>query len=409
MHILIVTHYFYPEQFRINDLARELQHRGHRVTVLTGLPNYPKGEWMPGYGYRSVGSQGWLGVRIVRVPTLRRYAGKGWQLALNYLSFVVSACVLAPVWCREDYDVIFTYEPSPFTVGIPAAMVRWWRKIPMMFWVQDLWPESLTAAGAVHSPRVLRAVAGMVRWIYQHCDRVLVQSRTFIEPAIAAGAVPERVSYFPNWAESSFRPVAPPAQRQVPDGFVVMFAGNMGEAQSLPTIVAAAEYLRQHSAIHWVMIGDGRRMAWMQQEVQRLELESQVHFLGRHPTEHMPAFFAQADALLVTLKADPVFAQTIPSKIQAYMACGKPIVAALNGEGARVIQDAGCGLAVTAEDGKALARAVLHVHNLPAAQRQAMGERGRGSFEREFSQQKLIDRLEAEMQALMREGCADDK
>jgi glycosyltransferase involved in cell wall biosynthesis len=402
MHILIVTHYFYPEQFRINDLALELKARGHQVTVLTGLPNYPKGEWMNGYGYGSIGDEDWQGVRIVRVPTLRRAAGKGWQLALNYASFVFSACVLAPFWCRDDYDVIFTYEPSPFTVGIPAAMLRYLRRAPMIFWVQDLWPESLAAAGAVRSPRVLRWVGHVVRWIYQRCDLVLVQSRAFIEPAVAAGARREDVRYFPNWAESSFLPVAAPKKRQVPAGFVVMFAGNMGEAQSLLTIVAAAARLRHVADIQWVMIGDGRRMAWMQEAVQDQGLQTCVHFLGRHPTSSMPSFFAQADALLVTLKADPVFAQTIPSKVQSYLACGKPILAALNGEGATVVKQSGGGIAVAAEDDAALADAVLQLYNMPSEQRTTMALSARRYFEETFQQEQLIDQLLQWMQNVHR-------
>ncbi|MDX8393788.1 MAG: glycosyltransferase family 4 protein [Mariprofundales bacterium] len=402
MHILIVTHYFYPEQFRINDLAQSLLARGHKVTVLTGLPNYPKGEWMDGYGYGAVGEEDWQGVRIVRVPTLRRFMGKGWQLALNYFSFVISACLLAPFWCREDYDIIFTYEPSPFTVGIPAVMLRWLHNVPMMFWVQDLWPESLTAVGAVQSPKVLAIVAKVVGWIYRHCDVVLVQSEAFIEPAIAAGANRTQTRYFPNWAESSFQPVAAPEQRQVPEGFVIMFAGNLGEAQSLQTIIKAATILRNIQEIQWVIVGDGRRMAWMQQQVNKQGLRQCVYFLGRHPTKAMPLFFAQADALLVTLKADPVFSQTIPSKLQSYLACGRPVLAALDGEGARVVQQSGGGIAVNSEDASALAEAVLRLYNMQAVDREDMGQRGRAFFEKEFEHHKLVKRLESWMLVMLR-------
>jgi len=397
LRILVVSQYFWPENFRINDLMRELAKRGHDVTVLTGMPNYPGGKLFDGYVWRKKRHDDFDGIPVFRVPIFLRRQGKGWQLALNYLSFVLFGCLLAPWYFRKHaFDVIFVYEPSPFTGGIPAILMRRLKKAPLFFWVQDLWPESLAAAGAVKSPTVLKMVGCMVAWIYRHCDRVLVQSKAFIEPAVAAGADRKRILYYPNWAESFYQPL-PAADIQsvsLPTGFKVMFAGNMGEAQSLETIVAAARELKNEPDIHWVMIGDGRRREWMEQEVQRLGLNDRVHFTGSFPAETMPEFFAHADALLVTLKADDVFAQTIPGKVQSYMACAKPMVAALNGEGARVIVDAGAGLAVAASDGKALADMVLKLYHMPVEKRQAMGERGRIYYEAAFERQMLIDKLE---------------
>jgi len=193
----------------------------------------------------------------------------------------------------------------------------------------------------------------------------------------------------------------------LPEGFKVIFAGNMGEAQSLETIVAAADRLKDEMNIQWVMVGDGRRCDWMQREVQRLGLESHVHFLGRFPAEAMPEFFAHADALLVTLKSDEVFAQTIPSKVQSYMASCKPVLAALNGEGARVIEDAGAGLAVAAEDDESLAEVVLELYHIPAEKRQAMGMRGRQYYDRHFERDMLVARLEQWMCDVTKEGLCE--
>jgi len=203
MKILIVSHYFWPEQFRINDLACELKARGHEVSVLTGMPNYPNGRLFDGYSWWKKRYDDMDGVPVYRTPMFLRRQGLGWQLALNYFSFVLFGCLLAPWYFRnQSFDVVFVYEPSPFTVGVPAILMRKLKKAPVLFWVQDLWPESLTAAGAIHSPFALKAVGCMVRWIYRHCDRVLVQSEAFIEPAVAAGALRERTIYYPNWAES---------------------------------------------------------------------------------------------------------------------------------------------------------------------------------------------------------------
>jgi len=410
LKILVVSHYFWPEQFRINDLVLALKTRGHEVTVLTGMPNYPGGKLFEGYRWWQKRHDNMDGVPVFRVPMFLRRQGRGWQLALNYLSFVFFACLLAPWYFRKhDFDVIFVYEPSPFTVGIPAILMRRLKKAPMLFWVQDLWPESLTAAGAVQSPTVLKSVGGMVRWIYRRCDRVLVQSEAFVEPAVEAGAERGRTLYYPNWAESFYRPLPATGIQDVslPEGFKVMFAGNLGEAQSLETIVAAADRLKGEPDIYWIMVGDGRRRDWMQQEVRRLELEDRVHFPGSFDAERMPEFFAHADALLVTLKSDEVFAQTIPSKVQSYMACAKPLLASLNGEGARVIEDAGAGIAVAAEDDHALAEAVLELYHMSPEQRLSMGNRGREYYNRCFERDMLVGKLEQWMCEVQEEGLCE--
>jgi colanic acid biosynthesis glycosyl transferase WcaI len=409
--ILIVSQYFWPEQFRINDLALALKERGHEVSVMTGVPNYPSGRFFAGYSWWKKRRDNMAGVPICRLPLFLRRQGKGWQLALNYLSFVFFGCLLAPWLLRkQEFDLIFVYEPSPFTVGIPAMVMRRLKKAPMLFWVQDLWPESLEAAGAVKSPRVLRVVGTVVKWIYRHIDMVLVQSRAFIPPAVMAGAPAERVQYFPNWAESFYRPLkreALPAGLKIPEGFCVMFAGNLGEAQSLGTIISAAARLRDEFAIHWLIVGDGRRKKWMQQEADRLGVSDMVHFLGSYPAEQMPALFAASDALLVTLKNDKVFAQTIPSKVQTYLASAKPIVAALNGEGARVIAEANAGLAVAAEDDEGLANAVLELSRMSVPEREQLGICGRNYYDAEFERDMLITRLEGWMQNAVEEGMCE--
>jgi glycosyltransferase involved in cell wall biosynthesis len=331
-----------------------------------------------------------------------RREGRGWQLALNYFSFVLFGCLLAPWYFRKhDFDVVFAYEPSPFTVGIPAMLMRKLKHAPMLFWVQDLWPESIAAAGAVKSPAVLNAVARMVRWIYRHCDRILVQSQGFVEPAVAVGAERKKIVYFPNWAESLYRPLAPHEANlggvELPDGFKVMFAGNLGEAQSLETIVQAAKLLRDEKDIHWIMIGDGRRRAWMEQAVDEIGLGGQVHFLGRHPMTSMPNFFTHADALLVTLRADSMMATTIPGKVQSYLACARPIIGALDGEGAKVIQESGAGFCVPTGDAEGLADAIMKMKQMTPVERQAMGHAGKLYYEKYFDRDTLVSQLETWM------------
>ena len=406
MKLLIVSQYFWPENFRINDLAVGLEERGHEVTVLTGKPNYPEGRFMPSYGFfrHDVDEHG--GIRVIRVPLIPRGRGGGLRLALNYASFAFFASLLAPFRCREPYDAILVYEPSPVTVGLPALVIKRRTGAPVLFWVQDLWPESLSATGAIRSPAVLGLVEKLVRFIYRGCDRILVQSRAFSEPIQRLGVESSRILYFPNSAERFYTPVEAkeaPIGNGVPVGFRVMFAGNIGAAQAVETVLAAADKLRNEPDIHWIILGDGRLGPWVRDEVTRRGLEHCVHLLGRHPPESMPHWFARADAMLVTLRRDPIFALTIPAKLQSYLACAKPIIAALDGEGGRIVRESGAGVAVAAEDSDALAEAVMTMYKVPASERQNMGLRGRRYFEANFERQMLLDRLDRWLHDVVRQ------
>jgi glycosyltransferase involved in cell wall biosynthesis len=398
VHVLIVTQYFWPESFRINDLAVALRERGHTVSVYTGLPNYPGGRLFDGYSFGGPYTQDYEGVRVVRVPLIPRGPGGPVRLALNYTSYAFMAAMLAPFRCPRDPDVVLVFEPSPVTIGIPARLIRRVRKAPLVFWVQDLWPESLEATGAVRSRTLLRSVDRLVRWIYRGCDLVLVQSRAFIAPIIAQGVEPMRVRYFPNSAESFYVPVVLPAdapeRRELPPGFKVMFAGNLGSAQDFPTILAAAELLRDDDRIQWVIVGDGRIKGWVESEIVRRGLEGRVHLLGQRPPQDMPRLFSLADVLLVTLRREPIFAQTVPSKVQSYLACGKPIIAALEGEGAKIVEEAGAGFAVPPEDPRALADAIRSTAGLAPATLARMGETGLAYFRAHFARDRLVGQLE---------------
>jgi len=404
VRILIVTQYFWPENFRITDLAIGLKDKGHDVTVLTGMPNYPKGKIYEGYSWWKNRREDMQGIPIIRVPLFLRRESRSWQLALNYFSFVLSACLLAPWFLRkEKFDIVLCYEPSPVTVAIPAILIKRLKKAPLLFWVQDLWPETLAATGAIKSPAILSAVGKMVKYIYRGCDRILVQSRGFIEPAVAVGAELEKLNYFPNWAELLYQPMildaSSPERDEIPDqGFIVMFAGNLGEAQSLDTIVSAAGILKNEK-IHWVFLGDGRRRIWLQEEVKARGLEDKIHVLGSRPVETMPAYFSLASAMLVTLRDDPVMATTIPGKIQSYLACARPVIGALNGEGAKVIHESGAGYSVASDDTDGLAKAVLDMSRLSEAERDEMGKSARHYYEQNFDRDMLITQLEGWMEA----------
>ena len=407
MRLLVVSQYFWPENFRINDLVAELVRRGHQVTVLTGLPNYPDGKIFPSFLADPSHFYHYEGAEVIRVGLLPRGKG-GVRLILNYLSFAGSACT-AGLWKLRGrrFDAIFAYEPSPITVGLPAVALRAVKRTPLVFWVLDLWPETLQAIGVVRSRALLFAVGKLVTFIYRRCDLILAQSRSFVGHIRKYAGPGSQVLYFPSWAESVFdikRAVPAEAIRVKPGGFSVMFAGNIGDAQDFPAILAAAENLKSHAHIRWLIVGDGRVAQWVSDEIVRRGLGNCVHMFGRHPVESMPAFFKHADALLVSLKDGPIFSMTIPGKLQSYLAAGLPVLAMLNGEGAEVVRDAGAGLTCAAGDYHGLADAVLKLSEMTPQERTVMGRNGLDLSKRQFNRDTLIDRLEQWIGQLTTDG-----
>ena len=398
VRILIVSQYFWPENFRVNDLSRELVRRGHSVTVLTGIPNYPSGTVFDAYKDDRAAFSQFAGANICRVPMLVRGNGS-LRLLLNYLSFALGACIWGPWRLRgQDFDVIFTYEPSPATVGLPAVMLGRLKRAPVVFWALDLWPETLVAVGAVRSTKVLFVVGRMVSFIYKRCELVLGQSRGFLGSIAKYCDDAKKIRYFPSWAEDVFiqREIKPAPEVPVLDGvFTVLFAGNVGEAQDFPAVLEAAERLRHNSAIRWLVVGDGRMTEWLRSEVIRRGLSHCFFLLGRYEVERMPSFYMHADALLVSLKRDPVFSLTIPGKVQSYLMAGIPLLGMLDGEGASVIRESNAGLVCSSGDGAGLARSVLELCAMGKEARQKLGANGRAYAQREFGRELLMNKLES--------------
>ncbi|OGB28532.1 MAG: glycosyltransferase WbuB [Burkholderiales bacterium RIFCSPLOWO2_12_FULL_61_40] len=397
MRLLVVSQYFWPENFRINDLVAEFVKRGHQVTVLTGLPNYPDGKVFPEFQGNSAKFQEYEGARIVRVPMMPRGQG-GLRLILNYFTFAVSASFWGLWKLRgEKFDVIFAYEPSPITVGLPAALLRAVKHAPLVFWVLDLWPETLHAIGVIRSKTALRIVGKLVAFIYKRCDLILAQSRSFMPEIYKYAGRNRCVYYFPSWAESVFDVQNAESATEVSlqsEGFTVVFAGNIGDAQDFPAILAAAEKLKPFQGIRWLIVGDGRMAEWVRNEIKQRKLQECVHMLGRFPVERMPSFFKHADALLVSLKDESVFSMTIPGKLQSYLAAGIPVIAMLNGEGADVVESSGAGVVCSAGDPDGLASAVIKLMKMTNTERATLGQNGLNVATRDFSRDVLISRLE---------------
>jgi len=408
LRLLVVSQYFWPEPFRVNDLVTELARRGHDVTVLTGTPNYPEGRTYPEFARDPSRFASYAGAEIVRVPLVPR--GKSsLRLVLNYLSFVITGLTLG-LWRLRGrrFDAIIVVQLSPVTAALPGLALRRLKRAPLLMWVLDLWPDSLAAVGVLRSPRALEWVGKLVGFIYKRCDRVLVQSQAFVSNVQKYAGDTSRVRYFPGWAEPIFDgpldnvEVAPEVVPYA-NTFNVLFAGNIGDAQDFPAILDAAQALRDEPNLRWLIVGDGRAAEWVRSEIARRGLARNVIMLGRHPIERMPAFFRAASALLVSLRKDPILAMTIPGKIQSYLATGLPIVAMLDGEGAAVIERAGAGVVCEAGAGLAMAERVRGLMGMQADERAAMGERGRRYCEREFSRSGLMSALEGWADELIRE------
>jgi colanic acid biosynthesis glycosyl transferase WcaI len=397
LRILVISQYFWPENFRINDLVKEWVQRGHEVTVLTGVPNYPAGKVFEAYRQQPSAFAEYEGSKVLRMPMLPRGTGS-FRLMLNYLSFVLGGVICGPWRLRGiEADVIFVFEPSPVTVGLPAVWLGKIKKAPVVFWALDLWPETLAAIGVVRSPRVLGWVGNLVSFIYNRCTLVLGQSRGFLGNIAKYCDDRDKIRYFPSWAEDVFTDssvqLAPEVPYQ-PDTFTVVFAGNIGEAQDMPAVLDAAESLKHNAGIRWVIVGDGRKYEWLKSQVVRRGLDKQVLLVGRFPVERMPSFYAHADALLVSLKHDTVFSMTIPGKVQSYLMAGIPLLGMLDGEGVAVIFDAQAGLTCDAGDSAGLAQAVLAMAAMPPGERKQLGLNGLKFAQQEFGRSQLMDRLE---------------
>jgi glycosyltransferase involved in cell wall biosynthesis len=393
-NILIVSQYFWPESFQINSVAKSLNESGVDVTIMTGKPNYPKGMFFEGYGFWGCTRECYDGMEVFRVPITPR-RNKNTFLFLNYLSFVISGSFFGYFLLRnKKFDAIFVYAPSPIFQAIPAIIFGKLWKIPVVLWVQDLWPESLQATGAIKNKSVLKLVGTAVATLYKSCALILVQSAAFIEP-VRLLAQNKKVLYHPNSVDEIFLIRTHDSIKSLsvaPAPFIIIFAGNIGHAQAVEVIVEAADLLREIKNIRFDIYGSGSRLEWLKGEVVQRGL-CNINCLGHFPVEVMPDILGGANALLVTLGAEEIFKYTVPNKIQAYLAVGRPIVASLDGEGARIVEMANAGLTTPAGDSISLSQAILRLYNSTPEELLIMGENGKAYFDKEFNMDRLTKKL----------------
>ena len=394
MKILIISQYFYPENLRINDLVFSLKKRGHQIEVLTGKPNYPKGDYFKGYSWKGPRQEEIKGIKVHRANLILRKNGGGLRLFLNYFSFVFYG-LFKILKLKGNFDKVFIYAPSPITVGILGIIAAIKFKCKSYLWVHDLWPESVRVAGGIKSSFVLGLINQITKLIYRFTDLLLVQSPEFKNYILNQGVAENKIIYYPYYAEDFYKVVEKDKSylSQFPKGFKLLFAGNIGVAQSFDTIVNAFEKLKDYD-INLVVLGDGRAKSRIQEQIQKKGLTKKFDFLGSFPPEQMSHYFACADGLLITLKKADIFSYTIPGKLQSYLACGKPIIGALDGIGRKIISESNSGFASEAENHESLAINIIKLYKLSKLEKMKLSNNALNYFENNFNKEILLDKLE---------------
>lgn len=410
MKILFVCQYFYPEVFRGNDIAFHWAEEGHDVHVVTGIPNYPDGEFHKGYGLFKKrhetlvqdvqGFNKFKGkVRVTRLPIIPRGNNKI-MLMLNYFSYLIVAWIYMLFHALfHKYDRVFVQQLSPVMMSAPGVLYKRIRKVPLYTWVLDLWPESLTAAGGINNKYVLDFFRYFVKSEYKHSDKILISSRSFERSILEYGDYASKIVYYPQWSDATgevqdvqkFKSLSLP---KLPEGFNLMFAGAVGEAHGFECTMQAALLTKDHKDIKWIIVGDGRRLDWVRGFVKEHGLEETVYTLGRFPAETMPWFFKQADVMLVTLNDDPLFKLYAPAKISSYMAAGKPVIAVLNGEGAEVIREANCGWSLPAGDAEGFAKLAIELSQMDKEVLEEKGKNALKYYNEHFVKEKCLKKLD---------------
>lgn len=395
MKILVISQYFWPESFRINEIVKSLVVRGIIVDVLTGKPNYPDGKIYKGYHAYGSEKEEWNGANIYRIPIFPRGISSGFRLFLNYLSFIFSGIVFGSQSLKKvKPDVIFVYAPSPLIQALVAVFLGWRKKIPVVVYVQDLWPESLEATGYYNNQIIIKFIELIVKFIYRNSKLILISSKPF-EAYIQRFKSLAKIIYYPNSVNDTFHNLNSGKQIEflgIEDIFTVVFAGNVGSAQAIEVITKAAKKINGYKNIRFIIFGSGSKLEWVKQQIEKDHLDN-VLLAGRFAMEDMPYLLSKASVLLVTLANRKIFEATVPNKIQAYMAVGRPIIACMNGEGARLVVEANAGLTAPAENSGALADAVLQLFEMSHAERDKLGANGRAYYRKHFDHEKLISDL----------------
>lgn len=399
MRILVVTQYIYPENFKSNELVFELAKRGHHIDVLTGIPNYPEGVYYKGYSIfkkRVEHKDGVYFYRCIQTPRGRKASGLG--LACNYMSFVF----FATIWVffffswKKRYDAIITHEPSPITQLIPAIILGKIRRVPVYSWIMDIWPDAMKNSVSENLyKKVAPILTAITEWTYKNSHKILITSKGFEELICRKNDYHDKIVYYPNWSIDLKEIPANYPIPELPEGFKIMLAGNLGEAQNLDAIGEAMLLMKDLKEVKWIFVGDGSWKKWLDDFIINNQLEETAFAIGRFPGEAMATFYQQADAMLITLRGGFIdLDMTVPARMQSYMSAGRPVLGMIGPGVQQLISEADCGYAVNAGDYEALASVIRNKVLVDREAFERKGANGRKCFEQEFTLENCIDHIE---------------
>lgn len=393
-HILVVSQYFYPEVFRVNDMCLEWVKRGYKITVVTGIPNYPMGKVFEGYGITKKRHEVWNGIEIYRIPLIPRGSGSIGMIA-NYLSFMVSG-ILAGKIKKIKADLVFSFEVSPMTQVMAGISFAKKLHVPHYLYVQDLWPENVVTITGIKNPLIIKPIDKMVDYIYKNSDEIFATSPSFVD-AICNRKVSvkkEKVHYWPQYAEEFYKPIEKmTAKKQaetygIPNdnSFKIVFTGNIGTAQGLDILPQVAELLKNEN-IRFVIIGDGRYLERLVSDIKNRRLDNLFVFIARQSAEKIPMLLSACDVAFISFANNELWKMTIPAKLQSYMACGMPIIAVAEGETKKIIEESKCGRVCKMDDSRELKKIILE---MMTADLQEMGKNSLCYYNNYYKKEKLI-------------------
>ena len=400
-HILLISQYFYPEEFRVNDLASEWVKRGYKVTVLTGIPNYPMGKFYEGYDRKHRTRETWNGVNIIRIPLTARgnSANKlinAFGMGLNYFSFLNSGrkWVKSREASELDVDLVFTFEVSPMTQALIGVWFGKRYNVPTYLYVQDLWPENVQTVTGIHNRMIIGPIDRMVDRIYQDTDIIFTTSPSFVEAIVnrKKTVAREKVHYWPQYAEEFYQPMNRQEIQCLEDDscFKIAFTGNIGTAQGLDVLPKTAKLLKQEK-VKFVIVGDGRYQAEFEEQIIENDVKEMFTMVPRVPAGRIPEILSCCDAGFISFKNEKLWEMTIPAKLQSYMACGKAIIASAAGETKRIIEEAGCGVCCEIGDAIALADCIKELSKMDC---NLLGQKARNYFLTHYEKKKLMDEMD---------------
>lgn len=394
-HILVISQYFYPEQFRINDMSKEWIKRGYQVTVVTGIPNYPEGKFFDGFSLSKKRKENYKGINIIRLPIVPR-GNNSIMLVLNYLSFVLSG-YFWQLFTNIKPDLVFIFEVSPMTQALPGVWFSKKRNIPCHIYVQDLWPENVETIMGLKNRKIINLIGKMVDYIYKNCKQIFTTSESFVQSIVDRGVPINKVKYWPQYAEDFYLPDVDNKSEMIDsDYFNITFTGNVGQGQGLDILVKSAVILKNKDVrdIKFNIVGDGRYKQQLLKNIADSDVIDYFNFVDKQSPEKIPKMLGASDVAFLSLNKHPIFSKTIPAKLQSYMACGKPVLAAAEGETKKIILNANCGICTSPGNEKDLVQSIMTLSNSTKNEIKSYGKNARKYYDLFFNKETLLDEMD---------------